>query len=89
MMHPSRKGIYCDLCGKEVLIENGEITYYSINMKEVVARKDTPPVSEDTLDLDFCEECHQKLRERVHKVSLANDEKRKEYASVHFRHGSG
>ena len=83
MIHPSRKGIYCDLCGKEVLISKEEITYYTIQMKKVTSRKDIPPDVEDSLDMDFCVECHEKLYDRVHKVSLVNDEKRKNYARIH------
>jgi len=79
MIHPSRKGVYCDLCGAEVLIKEKEIQYYTINMRKVIARKDMPHDIEDTMEMDFCEECHTKLYERVHKVSLINDEKRKSY----------
>lgn len=79
MYHPSRKGIYCDLCGKEVLIEDQEITYYSINMKRVVSRDSMPNDVEDVMDLDFCGDCHAKMHERVLKVAEINNQKRAKY----------
>lgn len=84
MLHPSRKGIYCDLCGKEVLIESDMIEYYNIDMKKVIAKKDSKIELEQSIELDFCVDCHQKLYDRVHRVSLSNDEKRKNYASKHL-----
>lgn len=89
MIHPSKRGIYCDLCGKEVLIENDSITYYSINMKKVISRRDMPPDADDVLDMDFCEECHQKMRDRIYKVSLINDEKRKQYGQQNSIRSNG
>lgn len=79
MIHPSNKGIYCDLCSKEVLIQSNEITYYTINMKKVITRKNMPKDVNDVLDLDFCETCYQKFYDRVYKISLINDEKSKKY----------
>lgn len=79
MFHPSSMGIYCDLCGDEVLIKHQEITYYSINMKRVIARDKQANDVEDVLDLDFCEKCHKTLRERVLKVSEINNKKREQY----------
>lgn len=86
MLHPSRNGIYCDLCGKEVLIESDKIEYYTIDMKKITTRKGMKLELEQSIELDFCLECHQKFYDRVYKVSLVNDEKRKQYASKHFRH---
>lgn len=81
MFHPSRRGIYCDLCGEEVLINDKtkEIKYYSINMKSVVARDKMPNDVNEALDMDFCEKCHNTLRERVLKVSEVNNKKRENY----------
>lgn len=83
MHHPSRRGIYCDLCGKEVLIENDSITYYSINMKMVSSYKDKPREVQDALDLDFCEDCKQTIYDRVYKVTEINNEKRANYGKKH------
>jgi hypothetical protein len=79
MIHPSGKGIYCDLCGKEVLIENNSITYYSSNVKKVISEKNMPNNIQDVLDMDYCESCYKIFYDRVYKVSLINDEKRKSY----------
>jgi hypothetical protein len=81
MFHPSRKGIYCDLCGDEVLINETkkEITYYTVNMKSVVTRDRVAQEIKDVLDMDFCEKCHGILRERVLKVSEVNNKKREIY----------
>lgn len=83
MYHPSKRGIYCDLCGREVLIEKDSITYYSINMKKVTSYKDRPNDISDALDLDFCEQCKQIIYERVHKVTITNNEKRDQYGRKH------
>ena len=80
MFHPSRKGIYCDLCGDEVLIEcSKEILYYSVNMKRVTARDKIAHEIEDVLDMDFCEKCHKTFHNRVLKVSEENNKKRDQY----------
>jgi len=79
MFHPSSQGIYCDLCGKEVLITDDQIEYYSINMKRVIDHKDRPKDIEDVLDMDFCDECHSRMRERVLKVTEVNNKKRAQY----------
>ena len=84
MIHPSRKGIYCDLCGSEVLITKGKIEYFSSNIKKVITRQTASEV-DDVLDIDMCENCYRKLYDRVYKVSLVNDEKRKRYGK-HIRH---
>lgn len=83
MFHPSRKGVYCDLCGKEVLIKNNGIEYYTINMKKVVSQENMPSNIEDVLDVEFCSECYSRMRERVLKVSEINNQKREKYARKH------
>lgn len=80
MYHPSRKGIYCDLCGDEVLIKDAkEILYYSVNMKKVVVRDKMANNVEDVLDMDFCAKCHKTFHDRVLKVSIENNKKREQY----------
>lgn len=78
MIHPSRRGIYCDLCGLEILIENNQIEYYSIEIKKVINSKNSKSI-EEGVEMDVCEKCHSILYERVHKVSIINDQKRKSY----------
>lgn len=83
MFHPSRQGIYCDLCGEEVLIKRDKVEYYSINMKKVSVHRNMPKELDDVLDIDFCENCYLRMRERVLKVSEINNQKREKYARKH------
>lgn len=83
MFHPSRQGIYCDLCGAEVLAQRDKVEYYSINMKKVTVHKNLPKDIDDVLDIDFCENCYLRMRERVLKVAEINNQKREEYARKH------
>jgi hypothetical protein len=76
MINPSRKGIYCDLCGAEVLIKNSSIEYFSSNFRHIVSKSNSNSTDE-VLDVDLCSECYQKIYDRVYKVSLENDKKRK------------
>jgi hypothetical protein len=79
MIHPSKKGIYCDLCGLEVLLNKGTVNYYNSNIKHIIANKEkiTP---EDVLDIDICEKCYKELHQKVYKISIENNKKVESYA---------
>lgn len=83
MFHPSRKGIYCDFCSDEVLISNGNksITYYLMNVKKAVVTENMPHDIKDTLDMDICEKCHERFKERVLEVANVNNKKRESHGT--------
>jgi len=80
MLHPNNNGIYCDLCGKEVLVSSDGIEYYSINMKRIIQNANSPKDIDDVLDVDFCHDCYLRMHQRVLKVAEINNKKREKYA---------
>ena len=58
MLHPSRKGIICDLSGKDYLIKDGKLVYHTVVIYKNKNR---------LLDLDLCTEELAKIIASVNK----------------------
>jgi len=75
MLHPSRQGIFCDLCGKEVLISDKSIKYCGVNIRQVESFAKRPNDVNDVLDIECCSECFEPLRNKVAQVAKENNQK--------------
>ena len=62
MIHPSRRGIICDLSGKHVLKSDGNLVYYSVSIDKV---SESSSEDEHVLDLDISEEIFNKWQEQT------------------------
>lgn len=61
MIHPSKKGIICDMSGKSVLAQGGKVEYYSVSIDRI------SDVNGDDheLDLDISEDVFKKWQEKT------------------------
>jgi hypothetical protein len=61
MIHPSKKGIICDVSGKTVLEKGGKVEYYSVSIDGISELTD----DEHKLDLDISEKVFEKWQEKT------------------------
>jgi hypothetical protein len=61
MIHPSRKGIICDISGKSVLAKAGKIEYYSVSIDRISDANG----DDHELDLDISEKVFKKWQEKT------------------------